>query len=98
MHRAGVQELSHGGVDEGEACAAGAPGVEVGWVVFPGYVGVFGFEGFVHTEGRAPPGGGGWLDEREVGGGWSGGEGKGREGKRDERTYHTYGQWTRTCL
>lgn len=51
VHGACVQQLAHGGVNEGEACLAGAPGLEVRGIVFPGYVGVFGFEGFVHAGG-----------------------------------------------
>lgn len=49
VHVPRVQELAHRGVDEGVARVAGAPGAEGGVVVFPGYVGVFGFEGFVHA-------------------------------------------------
>lgn len=49
VHGACVPELAHGGIDEGVACFAFAPGLEVRGVVFPCYVGVFGFEGFVHA-------------------------------------------------
>lgn len=73
MHGACVQELAHGGVDEGEAGFAVAPGAEVRGIVFPGDVGVFGFEGFVHAGWMNHRGGGyqlvGGFSEDRVGGG-----------------------------
>ena len=49
VHVARGVELAHGGVDDRVAGVAGGPGVEEGGGVFPGDVGVFGFEGFVHA-------------------------------------------------
>lgn len=49
MHVACLVQLAHCGVDEGVACFSGAPGLEEVGVVVPGYVCIFGFEGFVHT-------------------------------------------------
>lgn len=49
MHVTGVIQLPHGGVDEGVAGSAVAPRFEVAARVFPGYVGVLGFERFVHA-------------------------------------------------
>lgn len=49
VHVACVVEGAHRGVDDGVARATFLPGGEVGVVVFPFDVGVFEFEGFVHT-------------------------------------------------
>lgn len=86
MHVARVVELAHGGVDDGVAGEAGAPGLEGGGGVVPVDVGVFGFEGFVHArrEGRG-------LVEKRVGG-------KGEERRGGKGTYQMKGQCARTCL
>lgn len=49
MHPADGIELAHGGVDDRVASFAFAPGAEVGGVVGPFDIGVFGFERFVHA-------------------------------------------------
>lgn len=49
VHVTGVIQLPHGGVDEGVAGSAVAPRFEIAARVFPGYVGVLGFERFVHA-------------------------------------------------
>ena len=49
MHPGVVLELAHGGVDDGEACAAVGPEGEEVCVVFPVDVCEFGFEAFIHT-------------------------------------------------
>lgn len=52
VHIGRVVELAHGGVDDGEAGVAAAPGVEVLVGVFPVDVHVFGFERLVHAIGE----------------------------------------------
>lgn len=44
-----VSDLAHGGVDNGEAGFAFNPAIVELCVVLPFYVGVFGFEAFIHA-------------------------------------------------
>ena len=52
VHPAAVVELAHGRINDWVACLAFTPGFEMLLVVFPGYVGVFRFEWFVHARSR----------------------------------------------
>lgn len=49
VHITCMVHLAHGGVDKGVAGAAVAPCFKITARVFPGYVGVLGFEGFIHA-------------------------------------------------
>jgi hypothetical protein len=50
VHPGVVPDLEHGGVDDGELCLAFDPGSELGLVIFPLDVSVFGLEAFVHAD------------------------------------------------